>query len=98
MSFDAHLREHRRLVILRCLAEIASGQANTSVLYDGANCYGVSSTRDDIRTDVAWLAEQGLVRTETLVGALLLVTITERGQDIAEGRAIAPGVRRPSPR
>lgn len=98
MSFDVHVREHRRLVILRCLAEIGSGKANSSVLYDGVNCFGVPSTRDDIRTDVAWLAEQGLVRTETLVGALLLVTITERGQDVAEGRATTPGVRKPSPR
>jgi hypothetical protein len=98
MSFATHLREHRRLVILRCLAEIAAQRANTSVLTDGCNHFGITSTRDDVRTDVAWLCDQGLVRTEELTEAVRLVVLTERGADVAEGRAIVPGVRRPTPR
>lgn len=98
MTFDNHLREHRRLVILRVLAEIASHRTNTSVLADAANHYGVSSTRDDIRTDVAWLSDQGLVRREQLTESVSLVVLTERGADVADGRACVPGVRKPSPR
>lgn len=98
MSFEQHLREHRRLVILRCLAEIAVQRTNTSVLIDGCNHFGINSTRDEVRTDVAWLREQGLVRTEDLTTAVQLVILTERGADVAEGRAIVPGVRRPTPR
>lgn len=98
MSFDQHVREHRRLVILRCLAEIASQRANTAVLADGCNHFGIASTRDDVRTDVAWLRDQGLVRTDELTSTVQLVIITERGVDVAEGRAVVPGVRRPSPR
>ncbi len=98
MSFLDYIRPQRRLVILRMLSEIASHRTNTSVLVDGANHYGVVSTRDDVRTDVSWLAEQGLVRTEQLTDNVQLVVLTERGADVAEGRASVPGVRKPSPR
>lgn len=98
MSFHEHLREHRRLVILRCLSELPTHRTNTSVLLDAVNHYGVASTRDDVRTDVAWLAEQGLVRVEALTDHVQLAVLTERGADVAAGRAFVPGVRKPGPR
>lgn len=98
MAFVDHVREQRRLVILRCLAETASGKLNTSVLTDGCNYYGTPATRDDVRTDSAWLAEQGLARVEELTESVQLVVITQRGMDIAGGLATVPGVRKPSPR
>lgn len=98
MSLSDHMREHRRLIILRCLTETAGYVSNSSVLMDHANRWGVVSTRDDVRTDSAWLAEQGLVTVEQISPSVSLVTLTARGHDVAEGRAIVPGVRRPSPR
>lgn len=97
MSFDTHLREHRRLIILRSLGE-ANGRLNSSVLQDACNHFGITSTRDDVRTDCAWLKEQGLVRLDDLTPTVQLVELTERGADVAEGRARVPGVRRPSPK
>lgn len=44
-----------------------------------------------------WLAEQGLVRTEELEAGVLVAAITERGLDVAGGRAVVPGVRRAPP-
>ena len=49
-----------------------------------------------MNADVAWLEEQGLVSREDL-GGIIVVKITQRGLDVAEGRAIVPGVKRPGP-
>jgi hypothetical protein len=50
-----------------------------------------------VRTDIEWLGEQGLVTVE-LVVSIRIATLSMRGLDVAEGRAQAPGVKRPSPR
>lgn len=96
MSYAQLLREHRRLVILRVLAEAPDSRANESILTDSANALGVSSTRAQIRTDLAWLAEQGLIALEDLEG-LTVATLTETGADVGAGRARVPGVKRPTP-
>ncbi|EDQ2494188.1 ArsR family transcriptional regulator, partial [Salmonella enterica subsp. enterica] len=49
---------------------------------------------DQVKTELRWLEEQSLVRTETLE-SVLVVWLTERGADVAAGRTIVPGVKRP---
>lgn len=96
-DYNAHLREHLRLTLLRLLAGQGGGySANESVLADAANRYGFAVARDVVRGELAWLAEQGLVRTEE-IGVIRVATITKRGLDAAAGRAAIPGVRRPGP-
>src|SRR5690606_41702375 len=51
-----------------------------------------SSDLDRVRTDCAWLAEQGLMTLEADVA-----TLTERGSAAALGQITVPGVRRPLP-
>lgn len=96
-GFAEHLAEHRRLATLRFLAEAPGYTGNDSLLASALATVGLGSTRDQVRTDLAWLAEQGLV---TVVAAepLTVVRITERGTDAAAGRARVPGVAKPSPR
>ena len=86
----------QRLVILRSLVD-AGGEANESILQDCLDAYGHRVSRDQVRTHVAWLAEQGLVVIET-VGSYMVATLTGRGQDVSEGRTTVPGVKRPRPR
>lgn len=93
-NFTAHLQEDRRLVLLRLLAEMPTYTANSSVLTMALASYGHAVTRDLVRTDLHWLQEQGLVIVGDL-GPMLVATATERGQDVASGRAIVPGVKRP---
>jgi len=97
MSFKNLLTEDRRLVALRFLAEDPCYHLNTAVLYTALDAYGHSVSRDQVETDCAWLAEQGLVTLEA-VGPVRVVTLTARGLDAAQGRAVVPGVKRPSPR
>lgn len=97
MSFQEFLREERRLVILRLLADMPGYQANSSVLAGQLDRIGVPSTRDQVNTELDWLAEQGLIRVESL-DFVRLATITSRGAEVAAGKALVTGVKRPSPK
>jgi hypothetical protein len=55
---------------------------------------GIGVARDRVRTELAWLAEQGLVKVEAFE-SIRVASITRRGQDVAAGLATVPGVRRP---
>lgn len=54
---------------------------------------GYAASLDLLRADIAWLGEVGLVELLEPDHAKL----TDRGLDIALGRAQVPGVRRPEP-
>lgn len=97
MSYLEHLMQHARLAILRFLAAAPSYSGNESLLTDAVNSVGVVVTRDQVKTAIGWLAEQGLVTVEELHG-LTIAKATQRGIEVAEGRAIVAGVKRPSPR
>ena len=96
MSFKNHLIEDMRLVVLRTLSEMSSYRLNSSVLHSFITRYGHSFSRDQLRTELHWLAEQGLIVIEENSENVLVVKLTERGADVASGRAITHGVKRPS--
>ena len=73
---------------------VGSHTQQRSVLTMALQSYGHAATRDVVRTELHWLQEQGLV-TVNDIGPVLVATVTERGQDVASGRAIQPGVKRP---
>ncbi len=96
MEFAELLDADRRLVILRCLAEDPGYSLNESLLQSMLEALGHNVSRDRIRTDLAWLSEQGLC----IVGHVLSVQVarlTDRGIDVATGRTIVPGIKRPRP-
>ncbi len=96
MTLSDLLSSDRRLVVLRIL-EQTGGSLNESVLQTALEEFGHRVSRDVVRTELAWLDEQGLVTSETVGGRIIVVTLTERGADVATGRAKHPGVKRPSP-
>ncbi|MEN9533724.1 MAG: hypothetical protein RIQ83_2948 [Pseudomonadota bacterium] len=94
MSIQAILDSQQRLVILRSLLDIG-GAANESILNDCLDQLGTGRvTRDRVKTLLAWLEEQGLVRIERLA-TVQVAHLTGRGQDVAEGRAVVPGIKKP---
>jgi Fe2+ or Zn2+ uptake regulation protein len=95
MSFADTLSQHRRLAILKLLDESAGYTLNESLLCEAANALGIVTSRDQIRSELAWLEEQGLVARQEIAG-LTIARLSARGQDAAHGRAIVPGIRRPS--
>ncbi len=96
-DYHATLSKHRRLAILRHLEACTDYTSNASILVDVLDGVGVTSSRDQVVTDLSWLKENGFVSyTET--GAFVVVEATSRGVEIARGRATHPGIQRPSPR
>lgn len=87
------IREQARLVILRSLIE-CRGEANDSMLQSCLDIYGIKVSRDEVCTHISWLDEQGLLTTAT-VGGCTVATINGRGEDVAEGRTVVPGVKKP---
>lgn len=96
-DYAATLRKHRRLAILRHLADCAEYTGNASILQDVLRGLGLPSTRDQVVTELAWLKEQGFVIYEDRA-EFIVVTATARGVELARGLASHPDVQRPSPR
>ncbi|PTS73812.1 hypothetical protein DBR17_17835 [Sphingomonas sp. HMWF008] len=94
--FDYHM-EHVRLAVLRVLTEAPGYAGNDSVLASAIGALGLTVTRDQLRTQIAWLEEQNLITTVRPTPSLIVAKITERGCDVAKGVAVIPGVQRPSP-
>ena len=90
------LRQDQRLVMLRILSEVPQYRANSSVITSLLGEFGHHPSRDQVKAELTWLGEQGLVKVED-IGSVLVVTLAERGADVAAGRASVPGVSKPRP-
>jgi Fe2+ or Zn2+ uptake regulation protein len=95
-TFAEHFAADRRLCILKLLEAAPEFTANEYLLQSALAEHGHSISRAALRTDLAWLAEQGVL-TVNDGGALHVAQITERGVDVAHARATVPGIKRPSP-
>lgn len=97
MNFQTAITEDRRLSLLLVLAQTPGYSANAFLLRDAiGQIYGHSASIDQVTTDIAWLAEQGLVESRK-VSEVTLATLTTRGADAAAGRATVPGIKKPMP-
>ncbi len=96
MNFPQLLSEDRRLVILRLLSAAPQYSLNAFVLRPGLEAVGHSVSADQLATELAWLAEQGLLGLSA-VADVTVARLTPRGADVAAGRVVTPGVKRPEP-
>ena len=96
-AFLAHLKEDRRLVVLRLLKE-AGGSANDSILEVGLQQLGHRRglTREVVRTELEWLKERRLVTLEMFKDTVMVASITARGANVADGHEKVEGVKVPS--
>jgi len=97
MSLADIERAHRRLVIIRALADDPDYSINHFVLHGLLSEFGHSVSADVVHADIAWLEEQGLITTESAGANMIVARATERGVDVGMGRARHPGVARPRP-
>jgi DNA-binding transcriptional ArsR family regulator len=95
-GFDQVLAEDRRLAMLRLLVE-ANGEANESVLYTGLEMLGhrTELTRANVRSDLKYLEERGLVTLSWFGDKVCIAKISERGVEVSEGRTRVEGVKKP---
>lgn len=87
--------EDRRFLVLRLCAEVPDLSLDTPLLAAAISQLTYACSIDQAETAAGWLQEQGLVDLRKMPGGNSLVTLTDRGVDIANGRAIVSGVRRP---
>lgn len=95
-DYAEYVTQDLRLVVLRELARQPRYTANEAVLRMTVEALGHRRTRDHLRAQLRWLADVGAVRLQEVSG-LLVATLTARGLDHVEGRAVIDGVRRPEP-
>ncbi|MDF2186161.1 MULTISPECIES: ArsR family transcriptional regulator [Grimontia] len=96
MTLQTLLQQDRRLVMLRVLNEMPGYEANDSIIDSALDAYGHNVSRDLVRTELSWLAEQLLVTLRDVAGTQV-ARITQRGIDIATGQATHPAIKRPRP-
>lgn len=78
---------HRRASLLATLYFEPAGTARAGVLVSQMELvHGLAVSADLVRADLAWLDEIGLVRYKDDAAQ-----VTERGRDVAQGRAQFPG-------
>lgn len=95
-SYEEHLAEDARLVLLRELAAQTDGRLNDKILTAVLDSFGYRRSREWVRTQIGKLAELGTVTTvET--GTVRIASITRAGLDHVERRSVIDGVARPSP-
>lgn len=97
MSYAEDVSRHRRLAVLRHLAEVPEYVSNASILQDILTRLGLPVSYDALITELMWLREQSFVQFDP-DATFIVVTATRRGVDLARGLASHPGVQRPRPR
>ena len=88
--------ERYRLDVLRLLAALGGYEANHRTIGAALRTRGHHRSTDAQADALHWLAERGLVETREETG-YVIAKLTERGGDVAAGRASVPGVARPMP-
>lgn len=86
------VEQDRRRAMLAVLLVAPAFRLPVRAVRQGVEALGYAVSLDLARTDIAWLAEQGLVEQADDV-----VTLTDRGNDVVMGRVAQPGVKRPEP-
>ncbi len=97
MTYAERITRDRRLLILRLLDSASDDRASECLLNNALDDFGHHASADQLRADLAWLNEQGLVETEDIAD-VIIATATRRGLDVAQRRATVPGVGHPSRR
>ena len=95
--YDDHSIRDMRLRVLQLLYGASGYDLNDAVIRSSLARYGHRPSAAALRTELAWLAEQGCVTLEEIPAEMRLATLTERGEDAALGRTTIPGIKRPAP-
>lgn len=97
-TYEEHLREDWRLLMLRILSEQNGYSCNNSIIQAAMSRMGVVISDDHVISNAAWLREHLLITISEPVPGVEVYTLTKRGKEVAEGTSTVPGVSRTSPR
>lgn len=92
--YELRIAEDGRLVMLRELAAQTDGRLNEIMLMRVLDAFGISRSREWVRTQMRALAELDAVRV-TENGTVMIAQLTRAGRNHVERRSIIDGVSRP---
>lgn len=96
-NYELMQRADVRLRVLQILSGVPGYKTHDGMVRSQlAARYAHALSQDALRSELAWLHEQDLLRYEETNG-VVLVTLTQRGHDCAAGVTQIPGVARPGP-
>lgn len=95
MTYQQLVEANRRLVILRLLSEAQGFDLNNSILQGALAEVSHCISQELLHAELMWLEERGLL-TVREVANVLVAKLTQRGEDVAKGRTIVPGIERPA--
>jgi len=93
MTFAEQLRAERRRYILDILDRSQPPKLNHRSLAVILEQYGLRPADEELRRDLQWLHQSGLLNIEHLDN-LVLAELTERGRDVSADRLRVDGVSR----
>lgn len=97
MSYSDFALKNVRLIILRALSEESDYTHNESILGEILKTFGHSKSRDYIRNQLQYLADEAGAITLRDAGSVKIATITERGLDHVGLKVELEGVQKPKP-
>jgi hypothetical protein len=95
-NFAQFAAEDRRFTILSLLFNSPAYTASQYVLHTAMPRFGHYVGMDQLKGDMQWLDEQGLIE-KRVVDEVWIPRLTTRGADVVEARLEHPGVKRPLP-
>ncbi|WP_321532279.1 hypothetical protein [uncultured Desulfuromonas sp.] len=95
-DYTEFVAPNRRRIIIETLNSDPDYSHNDAVLRSWLIKMGHKVSADVLRSDLAWLEEQGLITTSRMVG-VWVARLTERGVDAATGAVVIPGIERQRP-
>lgn len=81
MNLAERNARNQRLVILRALEREGDGRLNETLLAAELDLFGHSMSRDQVREQLRWLEDAGAITVVVAGGAIMIATITRRGED-----------------
>ena len=93
-SYEDHLREQRRFLVLKLLSERPDEEAESGIIHLALEGARKGCTYDQLLGDLVWLEEQGLISLERDQGEVF-AKLGLRGRDVAMRRTKYPGIMPP---
>ena len=95
-SFAATIAEHQALAALRLLDRAPAYCSNDGLIASRLEQLGMVALPEQVRDMLDGFERRGFVRAERPSG-VVVVTLTQTGQEVARGLCAAEGVLRPRP-
>lgn len=93
-NYKEFMRPRLRMAMLQLMEQLPRGQSNSSMMSDVLRRGLFVTSREEVKQDLRWLAERGLVVVDEEAGQVLVVSITQAGRDCVNGDVDVDGVER----